>query len=85
MWAVHVLSVEGRMQGPVEWATDRGRFLGRGRGPEDPGALDGRAPPGHAGGAGPPPPAAGAVAQPVSASAVGVPDAGFGCSPRTNW
>ncbi len=43
VWAVHVLSVDGRMQGPVEWETDRGRFLGRGRGPEDPVALDGRA------------------------------------------
>ncbi len=43
MWAVHVLSVEGRMQGPVEWETDRGRFLGRGRGPDDPAGLDGRA------------------------------------------
>jgi cyclic beta-1,2-glucan synthetase len=43
VWAVHVLSVEGRMQGPVEWETDRGRFLGRGRSPEDPVALDGRA------------------------------------------
>ena len=41
-WAVHVLSVEGRMQGPVEWETDRERFLGRGRSPEDPAALDGR-------------------------------------------
>ena len=43
VWAVHVLSVEGRMQGPVEWETDRERFLGRGRGPENPVALDGRA------------------------------------------
>ncbi len=43
VWAVHVLSVEGRMQGPVEWETDRARFLGRGRSPEDPVALDGRA------------------------------------------
>jgi cyclic beta-1,2-glucan synthetase len=43
VWAVHVLSVEGRMQGPVEWETDRARFLGRGRSPEDPAALDGRA------------------------------------------
>jgi cyclic beta-1,2-glucan synthetase len=42
VWAVHVLSVDGRMQGPVEWETDRARFLGRGRGPEDPVALDGR-------------------------------------------
>src|SRR5204863_3049625 len=43
VWAVHVLSADARMQGPVEWETDRGRFLGRGRGPEDPMARDGRA------------------------------------------
>jgi cyclic beta-1,2-glucan synthetase len=42
VWAVHVLSLEGRMQGPVEWEADRARFLGRGRGPENPQALDGR-------------------------------------------
>ncbi|HET7379280.1 MAG TPA: glucoamylase family protein, partial [Gaiellales bacterium] len=42
VWAVHVLSVEGRMQGPVEWETDRERFLGRGKSPENPAALDGR-------------------------------------------
>jgi cyclic beta-1,2-glucan synthetase len=42
LWAVHVLSLEGRAQGPVEWECDRARFLGRGRGPEDPQALDGR-------------------------------------------
>ena len=42
MWAIHVLSLEGRTQGPVEWETDRERFLGRGRGPENPQALDGR-------------------------------------------
>ncbi|MDR7419789.1 MAG: glucoamylase family protein [Armatimonadota bacterium] len=41
-WAVHVLAVEGHMQGPVEWETDRAAFLGRGRGPDDPVALDGR-------------------------------------------
>ncbi len=41
-WAVHVLSLEGRTQGPVEWETDRARFLGRGRGPDNPRALDGR-------------------------------------------
>jgi cyclic beta-1,2-glucan synthetase len=41
-WAVHVISHEGRTQGPVEWETDRAQFLGRGRGPEDPQALDGR-------------------------------------------
>jgi cyclic beta-1,2-glucan synthetase len=40
-WAVHVLSLEGRTQGPVEWETDRARFLGRGRGPENPQALEG--------------------------------------------
>jgi cyclic beta-1,2-glucan synthetase len=43
VWAVHVLSLEGRPQGPVEWETDRGRFLGRGRDTDDPAALDGRA------------------------------------------
>ncbi|HVS12514.1 MAG TPA: glucoamylase family protein [Thermoanaerobaculia bacterium] len=41
-WAVHVLGFEGRPQGPVEWETDRARFLGRGRDPGDPQALDGR-------------------------------------------
>jgi cyclic beta-1,2-glucan synthetase len=41
-FAVHVLALEGRPQGPVEWETDRGRFLGRGRGPGDPQSLDGR-------------------------------------------
>jgi cyclic beta-1,2-glucan synthetase len=42
-WAVHVVSLEGRAQGPIEWETDRARFLGRGRGPDRPQALDGRA------------------------------------------
>ena len=37
------LSLEGRPQGPVEWETDRARFLGRGRDTDDPVALDGRA------------------------------------------
>ncbi|HEX5632435.1 MAG TPA: glucoamylase family protein [Gemmatimonadales bacterium] len=40
--AMHVLSVEGRMQGPVEWETDRLRFLGRGGSTRAPAALDGR-------------------------------------------
>jgi cyclic beta-1,2-glucan synthetase len=48
-WALHVLSLEGRTQGPVEWETDRARFLGRGRGPESPQALDGRSLTGTAG------------------------------------
>ncbi len=43
VFCVHVLSMEGRMQGPVEWESDRARFLGRGRPTEDPIALDGRA------------------------------------------
>ncbi|MBP1605037.1 MAG: glycosyltransferase 36, partial [Acidobacteria bacterium] len=42
VWAVHVLSLEGRPQGSLEWESDRARFLGRGRGPENPQALDGR-------------------------------------------
>jgi len=42
LFAIHALSVEGRLQGPVEWETDRARFLGRGRQPDDPVALDGR-------------------------------------------
>ncbi len=42
-WAVHVLSVEGRPQGAVEWESDRLQFLGRGRSPRAPVALDGRA------------------------------------------
>ncbi len=41
-WAVHVLSMEGRTQSAVEWETDRARFIGRGRGPDNPIALDGR-------------------------------------------
>jgi cyclic beta-1,2-glucan synthetase len=43
LWALHVLSLEGRPQGPVEFETDRARFLGRGRDANDPIALDGRA------------------------------------------
>jgi len=42
-WACHVLSLEGRPQGPLEWETDRARFLGRGRTTANPIALDGRA------------------------------------------
>jgi cyclic beta-1,2-glucan synthetase len=41
-WAFHALSLEGPPQGPVEWETDRARFLGRGRSNADPAALDGR-------------------------------------------
>ncbi len=41
--AYHVLSIQGPTQAQVEWETDRMRFLGRGRGPEHPTAMDGRA------------------------------------------
>jgi cyclic beta-1,2-glucan synthetase len=41
--AFHVLSIDGRAQAQVEYETDRMLFLGRGRGPDDPQALDGRA------------------------------------------
>ena len=42
IWAVHVLSLEGRTQGPIEWETDRAKFLGRGRDTRSAVALDGR-------------------------------------------
>jgi cyclic beta-1,2-glucan synthetase len=41
--AFHVLSFEAKAPPRVEWETDRSKFLGRGRGPDDPIALDGRA------------------------------------------
>ncbi len=40
-WAFHVLGVEGRLRGAVEWETDRARFVGRGRSPADPIGLEG--------------------------------------------
>ena len=43
VWAFHVLGLERRTRGATEWETDRARFLGRGRTPADPAALDGRA------------------------------------------
>ena len=42
-WVFHVLSLDGPPQGPLEWETDRARFLGRGRTPANPQSLDGRA------------------------------------------
>ena len=42
VWAMHVLSLDGRSHGTLECETDRLTFLGRGRGPDDPQALDGR-------------------------------------------
>jgi len=41
-WAVHVLGLDGRAHGPIEWETDRAQFLGRGRTLDRPIALDGR-------------------------------------------
>ena len=41
-WAMHVMSLEGRPQGPLEWETDRARFIGRGRTLENPLSMDGR-------------------------------------------
>src|SRR5258708_7806167 len=43
VWAMHVLSLEGRPQGPVEGETDRARFIGRGRNLDKPMARFGRA------------------------------------------
>ncbi|HEX2458229.1 MAG TPA: glucoamylase family protein [Vicinamibacterales bacterium] len=43
IWAFHVLGVEGRLSGALEWESDRARFLGRGRSSANPVALDGRA------------------------------------------
>jgi cellobiose phosphorylase len=43
VWAFHVLAIDGRLGGAVEWETDRARFLGRGQSPSRPLALDGRA------------------------------------------
>src|SRR4029078_2161300 len=48
-WAFHALSLEGRPQGPLEWETDRPRFLGRGRSPALPASLYGRSLSGTAG------------------------------------
>ena len=42
-WAFHVLAIDGRLGGAIEWETDRARFLGRGRSLTNPAALDGRA------------------------------------------
>ena len=41
--AYHVVSLHERTGAQVEWESDRMRFLGRGRGPDRPQAMDGRA------------------------------------------
>ncbi|HEX7706028.1 MAG TPA: glucoamylase family protein, partial [Thermoanaerobaculia bacterium] len=40
--AFHVLSFDATTRPRVEWETDRAKFLGRGRGPDNPISLDGR-------------------------------------------
>src|SRR6185436_4651888 len=40
MWAIHVSAIQGIEAGALEYETDRVRFLGRGRPPADPAALD---------------------------------------------
>ena len=42
VWAFHVLAIDGRLGGGVEFETDRLRFLGRGGTAAAPAALDGR-------------------------------------------
>jgi cyclic beta-1,2-glucan synthetase len=43
LWSIHVLAVEGATLGELQCETDRARFLGRGRTPANPQALDGGA------------------------------------------
>ena len=40
VWAIHVTAADGSAGGAVEYETDRARFLGRGRTPANPAALD---------------------------------------------
>ncbi|HEY6556145.1 MAG TPA: glucoamylase family protein [Polyangiaceae bacterium] len=40
VWCAHVLATDEHCIGPVSFETDRARFLGRGRGPRDPLALE---------------------------------------------
>jgi cyclic beta-1,2-glucan synthetase len=40
IWAIHVLAVEGAVSGAPQFETDRARFLGRGRTPANPAALE---------------------------------------------
>ncbi len=40
VWGVHVIAVDGPTVGEVQYETDRARFLGRGRTPADPAALE---------------------------------------------
>jgi cyclic beta-1,2-glucan synthetase len=40
VWAIHVMAVDGPTVGGPQYETDRARFLGRGRTPADPAALE---------------------------------------------
>ena len=40
VWAMHITAADGPVNGDVEYETDRARFLGRGRTPASPAALD---------------------------------------------
>jgi cyclic beta-1,2-glucan synthetase len=40
IWAVHVMAVDGLRLGDLQYETDRARFLGRGRTPANPAALE---------------------------------------------
>src|SRR5262249_29264037 len=40
LWAIHLSAARGLETGALEYETDRARFLGRGRTPADPAALD---------------------------------------------
>jgi cyclic beta-1,2-glucan synthetase len=40
VWAAHVATVEGQSGGPIQYETDRARFLGRGRSIRSPASLD---------------------------------------------
>jgi cyclic beta-1,2-glucan synthetase len=40
IWGIHVMAVDGPTEGFVQYETDRARFLGRGRTPANPAALD---------------------------------------------
>jgi cyclic beta-1,2-glucan synthetase len=42
IWGFHVLGVDNRLGGAVEWETDRAQFIGRGRSLSNPVALGGR-------------------------------------------
>jgi cyclic beta-1,2-glucan synthetase len=41
VWGIHVIAVDGQSTTEVQFETERARFLGRGRTPADPAALDG--------------------------------------------